>query len=334
MRALFFLILAGAHLASYAQPTVITSLADSGPGSLRLAIFNSSPGDTIVMSPNLIANGSDTLYFSSYISITHSLTIIGAMNSTDTLFFSGNNLTRLFEIIRVGLPSVDVHFKQVAIVDAYYNNNGAFNILQGAAVQLIGPGNFSFRKCLFKNNYGTDNTAGAGINCSGSNLTIDSCIFTRNEIDSNWYGGAIRLSSSQVDIRSSHFSENDAKYGSDIYAGSSTIVIDKCFFEGTSNTSRYSLRLFGAGLKAIIENSTFISPNRAHFFIFQTDKLLLRNNQIIRMGNGTLSLYDQIESKALIVENNTYTSSVNVIQLFISFSDSLTFNKNTLNMTN
>lgn len=107
---------------------IVQNTNDSGAGSLRKAVIDAQGGDTIRFNPSLIANNSnDTIYLTSgEIEFNKSLTLIGIMNSTDTLFISGNNTSRIFKI--TGGTSI---LDKLAIIDGYYSYTGSYNHYDG-----------------------------------------------------------------------------------------------------------------------------------------------------------------------------------------------------------
>jgi hypothetical protein len=325
------IILLGWTIQLTAQPTVINTLADSGPGSLRLAIFNSSPGDTIVMSPSLIANGSDTLYFSSYIFIPRSLTIIGAMNSTDTLFFSGNNATRLFEVIRTGLSPIDVHFRQVAVVEAYYNHNQNTTLVAGSAIQLNGPVNCTLNKCLFKDNLGINGAWGAAICSLNSTVQADSCQFKGNSVtlidpfSTSRRGGSIYSGQSQLVFTYCHFTGNTAEAGSAVYSYQSTVSYDHCLIAYNNQASGGAITAW-QDLSCTIKNSQIIDNIDKSLYIFNCNISNIESNLIL-ISNSSLSSENYFSSKRNFIRNNAFTS-FKMTSIYGTFGDTLVIRNN------
>jgi hypothetical protein len=329
MRILFILGFLFCSILGTSQPTFINTLADSGPGSLRLAIFNSAPGDTIAMSPSLIASGSDTLFFTAQIFIPHSLTIIGAMNNTDTLFFSGNNITRLFEVDRTNQTSIDIQFNDLAIVKGYFNNNGNSTNNQGGAVQLIGPGNFYFNNCTFKKNNGVNRAHGGAINCVNCSLIVNDCGFLRNSVEINGIGGAIRVKNGQLKIKNSYFFRNAASSsGSDVNSLTSVVNIKNCSFVGSNQPNLWGVSLSSG--KTIIENSYFYSFDRSNISIAGDTSVVLKNNYFTRYGSTTSLINDAINSKKSNLEYNTFFCTGDQMKLSLFYSDTLILLGNSL----
>jgi hypothetical protein len=331
----YFLLLFGVYSRCLnAQPTVINTLADFGPGSLRLAIFNSAPGDTIVMSPSLIANGSDTLYFSSYIPIPRSLTIIGAMNSTDTLFFSGNHTTRLFEIDRTGLPSIDVHLQKLAVVEAFYDHNLSANLDNGAGIRLVGPAHVSVKNSLFKENLGIGETYGGAINAHFAKLNIDSSRFINNSVTIGVFpvstrGGAIYFFNGELHVRHCFFFGNVSNHGGGLSSSESNIHVENCYFEKNQTGSASGIRS-NLDTLVILENNRFVDNGTLGTLrIIDGDRVLLKNNYIEELGSSS----NAVLGKVTVLESNTYFLLPDVVVGFTG-KDTLILNKNTFNWSN
>jgi hypothetical protein len=94
-----------ASLGIQAQTThTVINTNDSGLGSLRAAADSAVAGDTIRFSPSLIASGSDSIVLTSgEINFdTNRVVIKGLYTTTDTLFISGNNNSRIFLFYNTG----------------------------------------------------------------------------------------------------------------------------------------------------------------------------------------------------------------------------------------
>jgi hypothetical protein len=93
MKATLVVILIAARMAGAAATLTVTTIADSGPGSLRTALKNSRSGDTIkftLPSPATITlTGGELL-------ISKNLNIIGP--GAGNLTISGNQATRVFHV--------------------------------------------------------------------------------------------------------------------------------------------------------------------------------------------------------------------------------------------
>jgi streptogramin lyase len=122
---------------------VVTSLADSGPGSLRAQILNSVPGDTITFATNgtLVLTGGELL-------VTNNLSLIGPGATNVTI--SGNYSSRIFEFA-----------------------NGATGLLSG--LSLING------QAPAGTTNGMAGGSGGAILGSGGALTLQNCALTGNQ---------------------------------------------------------------------------------------------------------------------------------------------------------
>jgi hypothetical protein len=114
------LMVVSARVASAETPTV-TTLADSGDGSLRHAISAASPGDTISFAPEL--NGGTIALTTGELVIGKDLTIEGP--GADQLAVSGSNASRVFDIgsgVHVSISDLEIRNGLV-----YYDGGGISN---------------------------------------------------------------------------------------------------------------------------------------------------------------------------------------------------------------
>jgi hypothetical protein len=117
--------LAGALIPLLAASEVVTSSADSGPGSLRAALAAVADGGSITFDAALAGQ---TITLSSPLSVTQSVTVAGGHNIT----LSGGDAVRLFFIN--GPAGTLVRLKQLTLSDGLAQGpNGAFPGGGGAA---------------------------------------------------------------------------------------------------------------------------------------------------------------------------------------------------------
>ncbi len=161
---IFFLITA----ASYGD--TVTSLGDSGPGSLRDAIANTAPGGTV----NFSVSG--TISLLTELVIDKDLTIDGP--GAGHLTVSGGDVTRIFVIS----GGTDITISGLRITDG----NGVGSILSGGvggAILLVSANsNVELDDCVFENNT-TSGSLGLGIItnlANGISLVVNRCAFTDN----------------------------------------------------------------------------------------------------------------------------------------------------------
>ncbi|HJQ24044.1 MAG TPA: HYR domain-containing protein [Blastocatellia bacterium] len=158
-----------ASVTASAQATLtVSNLNDSGPGSLRDAIANASPGDTI----NIPVTGTITLT-SGELVISKSLTIIGSGSSN--LQVSGNHLSRVF-LILPATSAVTITDLEIENGLAKGGNGGCGGSGGGGAGgagggMFIGQGaNVTLQRVVFFNNQAIGGNGGDGNGC-GQNFT-------------------------------------------------------------------------------------------------------------------------------------------------------------------
>jgi len=225
---LFIVLIASLGLQAQTIHTVINT-NDSGAGSLRAAANSVVAGDTIRFSPFLLASGSDSIVLTTgEIAFGNKGVIIkGLYTTTDTLYISGNNSSRIFSFSYAGRIILD----SLVLV----NGNGTgFDSGKGGAIYsedcmdtlFIENSAISRNSALYK---------GGGIySISFSSITssviIKNSIISEN-IASNEGGGVYSFSlsspsiaslTSYVNVINSTISENKAFYsGGGVFSASS-----------------------------------------------------------------------------------------------------------------
>jgi hypothetical protein len=133
-----------------AATNTVTTLADSGSGSLRQAILYSAPGDTITFS---VSNG--TLNLTQQLVLDKSLNILGPGSTNLTI--SGNHATRIFLVNNVS-----------ALISGFTLRDGQSS--NGVDGVVVSPGNPT---------PGTPGAPGGAISAAGA-LTLNDCVFQNN----------------------------------------------------------------------------------------------------------------------------------------------------------
>lgn len=143
-------------------PVIVTNLNDDGIGSLRAAIDNAVPGDTIIFDSDL----SGTITLTRELYIQKSLQIAGP--GSEVISISGNGATNIFRIIR------DI---QVSI--------SGLSLINGTATKYPGGGIANDGTLSLVNvniNHNSANTFGGGVyNSDTGTLTIQQSQITENE---------------------------------------------------------------------------------------------------------------------------------------------------------
>lgn len=251
----FFLIL---NITLIAQTTrTVTSLSDSGPGTLRDKITNSNSGDTIAFSPSLLANGGDTIKLSSAISFTHGLFINGLMNGADTLYISGENSTKIFTVDLTGDFTRILVLRDLTFVDAW--NQGS-----GGAISVRNADSLAVINSVFRNNETMGNHAGGALFADAVlSILVRESVFESNRsvMIIAGGGGAIRFNAcTSVAIENSRF----ADCSSDAYGGG--LYFDNLDHYSISDCAFYSndAQVFGGAIESVksagvINRTTFVN---------------------------------------------------------------------------
>src|SRR5580658_5561492 len=259
---------------------IVTSLSDSGAGSLRQTLSTAAPGDTIQFSSNL--NGQVIDLSSGELSITQNITIEGP---AEGITISGSDLSTVFSIT----TGVNVAISNVTITLGYagsrgnggdiynsgtltlsndtvssgsaelgaglYNNGGSITIIggtfsnseaiqQGGAILNTAGGAIKITATTFSGN-STSQEAGGAICNENASMTLTGCTLTDNKAAT--YGGAIcNYADGTLVITGTSMSNNTA----DLWGGAIFNYIDATLdlYSGCSITSNTAYGTFGGGL--------------------------------------------------------------------------------------
>jgi hypothetical protein len=186
-----FLLAAASPL--MAATLTVTNLEDSGPGTLRQAIVDASPNDTI----DFAVTGTITLTNGELV-INNNLAIIGPGKSALTISASFNS--RVFKVTG-GV---------VSIFGLAIGNGLAPASAPGGAIYNAGI--LTLRGCDVSDSisFGNNGSDGGGIYTIGT-LTIDSCV-VRSNAASLGFGGAI-YNAGTLELTHSLVANNDSDYG-------------------------------------------------------------------------------------------------------------------------
>lgn len=254
---------------SYGSSLTVTNTQNSGTGSLRNKIGGALNGDTIVFTPSLLTGGNSTILLLSEISFSKSITIIGLYNSSDSLFISGGNTNRIFNIVN----TQNVVLDSLCFTNGYSSNNGG-------AVSASNVDNMFVKNCFFSNNSAVYPQRGGGLHFLGNsnsvseinNILIDNCHFNQNSAQ---FGGGFASTSYSVypnivKIVNSAFSENTALHGGGVYYDNYTdsltlptpLVVENSLFSYNTTTSTGGgiyISMYGfANADVLIMDSKFI----------------------------------------------------------------------------
>ncbi|RYE19051.1 MAG: hypothetical protein EOP45_13230, partial [Sphingobacteriaceae bacterium] len=248
---LFFIAFSTVSLTVKATTYTVSTLSDSGTGSLRQAVLNSnssSGGDVIVFDPDL----SGTISFGSIITIADDLTINGNGNiildgqGQYSIFEVSDNSSTLKTIVIRGL--ILQNGKSSAGTD--YTGTGGYGgiscrenlslenvkitsctggLLFGTKSAAVNTPNLSVTNCIFTSNLSKNalstSTATSSVNYIG-NISINNCVFDNNT-------GAVFIGcGTSIAIKNTSFTNN-----------SSTLYGGALYINNQSNTSLTSVLL-------------------------------------------------------------------------------------------
>ena len=197
---LLLMLLSGIFSVQAASITV-TSTADSGMGSLRMAVMNASNGDVILFATAL--NTMPIVLTSGEILINKSLRIVG--NGMANTIISGNNNSRIFNIDNAGAVTLST----LTLTNGLGSPSGGALLVNASTVKVLG--------CAVTNSAATGDMAsqgGGGIaNTGGGSLTIaQNAVISGNtaNVGSGSGGGILNDALGVLVIQDSEISDNSA----------------------------------------------------------------------------------------------------------------------------
>jgi predicted outer membrane repeat protein len=223
----------------YGATPIVTNTNDSGPGSLRQAIADAIPGDTVTFDATLQGQ---TIRLSTTVTLTKDVTITGeTLPAPITL--SGNRAVRVLAIA----PGVTATLRGLIIADGR----------GGSGAGLYTPGVATLYAVQFYRNRMQDRVEvgpwvgdGGAINNMGQ-LQVISSTFHANE---SFNGGGAISSSGPLTIIGSLFRENRAPNGGAINAGSTLVVSTSAFLDNAALSRGGAIYTYGF---TTIERSSF-----------------------------------------------------------------------------
>lgn len=275
----------------------VTTLADGGPGSLRVAVLaaNSDPDTTTIT----LGSGVYELDIAGFLD---DIAVSGDLDVTQPLILEGAG-------------------RDVTVIDAESMGERAFDVLDSGKLTIR---NLTIRK-------GSTNTVGGAINAqSGQRLTLEHVTLDSN--NAVGYGGAV-ATDGPLTIGDSTFSGNAStgagQIGGAIWFGSlgGTSIITASAFTGNSAAGNAGA-IAGSGLPLVIQDSTF-SANHAPAqsalwneggglagsnewlldHVTVTTNTAVSGGAVAVAGNGAMTLKDSIvaENKGGQCSSNKFT---------------------------
>ena len=218
----------------------VTTLNDSGPGSLRQAIADAAPGDTI----DFAVTGTITLT-SGHLAITNNLNIIGPGQTSLTV--NGNNSSRAFSVANGTVFISSLTVSNGYATDVTGGGGGVRNYFAGLTIS----------NCCITSCQGQD--YGGGINNYGGNLSV-----LRSKISGNYGyfgGGLLNWQSGQAVVIDSTLSGNSAGNGGGIdNYDATTAITNSTIFGNTASSLGGAIRNSSGGTLTI--SSSTVSGNK------------------------------------------------------------------------
>jgi predicted outer membrane repeat protein len=197
----------------------VTTLQDTGVGSLRGEIAVAAPGDTI----NFPVTGTIPLT-SGPIAIMQNVTINGP--GPGVLSISGSHASRIFDISNANVSISDLTLTQGKTVG---NSGGAIASTNA---------NLTLTRCVLSGNQAVSANGGAIAYIGGNTQTITDCTFTGNTADGN--GGAIDSPGITLNASGStfdHNTTNNTDGGGALSIGAGTVALTNCTFTANAADS-------------------------------------------------------------------------------------------------
>jgi cysteine-rich repeat protein len=228
-----------------AATITVTSLLDSGAGTLRNAVATAAPGDTIDFSVS-----GTILLTSGRIVVDKDLAIVGP--GAASLTIDGNNADRIFH---TATSNVAVSGLTFANGKAPSGSSGGGILTTAFEIDLV------VSDCVFTN---CQSAGGGAIESAAGILTVTGSTFTGNQANG---GGAIRAGGHTLTILDSSFAGNSGSGGSAVYhfdnapgPNLTTSLIARSSFTGNIETGPWGAVRFGHGA-ATVTDCTFSNNN-------------------------------------------------------------------------
>lgn len=229
------------------RPSIlVTSTADSGPGTLREALALAADGDTIDATG---LSGAITLTNGQLV-VSQSVAILGP--GPDALTVSGNHADRVFYVDGANV-----------LISGLTVSNG-YGYLESGGGIYNGSGTLTITDCTVKNNCTCFSDGGGGICNMNGTLVINGCMFNGNQwlayVSDQGGGGAIYNRGALSSV-SSTFSDNvsDDKGGGIYSVG--TLSIDGCTFNGNTSFPGHSLFFEGGGAICCVGTNSIVNSS-------------------------------------------------------------------------
>ncbi len=228
----FFLSLT---IATNADTLTVSNVNDSLPGSLRKAIQDAAPNDTINFS---LPSGSVITLTSGELLIDKNLTISGP--GANYLTVQRSDSAAPSRIWKIASGNFSVSISGLTIAGG--NPPGFFPDGAGGAIQSNSTGSLSVTTCTIS---GNSSEIGGGVaNISTGGLIVSNCTFSDNIATQSDGGGIYNNVAGAVTVTNSTFTSNTSLQGNagGIFNSTGILTVTNCTFTGNSCAS------FGGGI--------------------------------------------------------------------------------------
>ena len=296
--ALLMLVLAGGATAS-AQ--VVTSSADSGPGTLRSAITNAAGGAVITFDPGL---SGAVITLSNTLTINTNLTI-DASALPGGLQINGNGSVQIFNVA----TNVTVFLNSLTITNGYSTNDGG---------GILNDGTLTLTNCTLLGNSAP--YVGLGVGGLGGGiynigtLTLNQCTLSGNSAGS---GGGIADDYGTLTMIQCTLSGNSATLGGGISDYVDKLTLNQCTLSGNSATDSGG-GIFNNYEGALTLNQCTLSGNNYDGICYYRAGTVTMTNTIVA-GNWD----DDIDTYIYYPITLTYGGS-NLVQSVYNFGGTIT----------
>jgi len=234
--------------------TLVTTTADSGSGSLRIAALLVNLGVTNRITFASYLSGQSILLNNGQIVLSSSVTI-DASSLANGIQINGNSQSRIFEITN----NATVVLKSLTITNGNDNNDPTYG---GGGILSFGT--LAMTNCTVSGNQANkSNDGGGGIDSKSGSLTMDNCIVSDNLANESVAdGGGAILNHGTLTITNCVFTGNQANHSNDGGGGIDTygmLTVNNSIFAGNQANGSSG----GGGIDSIngatitINNSTF-----------------------------------------------------------------------------
>jgi predicted outer membrane repeat protein len=288
-----------------AATLVVTSTADSGLGTLRQAVIDAAPNDTINFDTLLY---DEVINLSSEIDINKDLTING-LGATHLTLNGVNPPVRIF-----GIQSATVIISGLTIANGH--TDPAYD---GGGINMSG-GSLTVNNVVFTNNIAG---RGGGIYNFGGSLTLNNVIFTSNQASGS--GGAIYQNQGSLTITNSTFTGGVAGGdGGAIEAANIPLMISNSSFASNTASNYGGAIRWGSGATVDLEHPHTLTVLNTTF----SNNHAARGSGINRVSDTSLGTTDRIANSTfsangtdglggglfsadgtLILTNNTFSAN-------------------------